>query len=399
MFQETGKFYSKRSKLYEEGLELLLVQWDKSREVERNEVYRDLSVERKLELLSYVAVKKFEQEQYVLFEQEELEGYIGEFLGIERRESQGVLRAIASVHGLLIERSYKVWSFSHLTFQEYLVAKWLMENQQWQGLIDDIGNQKFHQVFLLLASILSASDSEFFFKLIQNYLNKLVRNNKRIQGFLTWAKNKADSIKDNRYKKSAIRAFYVYFAQINLSCIQELLHPEKKNLAYTIDSNFRRDVAISYKEYTKDGQFLFSFSNDIAIDVAFSLLFDDDIALPFAIKQMQSIFELELAPQFKLELQFLIHLLPNKINDWNQKEWKNWLNKMRHSMINNCDIGQEIKFTNSQKKILNKYYNGNFLLVNCLYASSYSLEISQQIENALLLPIAEIEKRKRKSIE
>ncbi|NJN12723.1 MAG: NACHT domain-containing protein, partial [Richelia sp. RM1_1_1] len=112
VFQGKGRFYSKRSKLYEEGLELLLVQWDKSREVERDEVYQDLSVERKLELLSYVAVKKFEQEQYVLFEQEELEGYIGEFLGIERRESQGVLRAIASVHGLLIERSHKVWSFS-----------------------------------------------------------------------------------------------------------------------------------------------------------------------------------------------------------------------------------------------------------------------------------------------
>ena len=94
----------------------MLVQWDKSREVERDEVYRDLSVEQKLELLSYIAVKKFEQEQDVLFEQEELEGYIGEFLGIERWESQGVLSAIASQHGLLIERSYKVWSFSHLTF-------------------------------------------------------------------------------------------------------------------------------------------------------------------------------------------------------------------------------------------------------------------------------------------
>ncbi|MEM8721901.1 MAG: hypothetical protein AAGE84_21825 [Cyanobacteria bacterium P01_G01_bin.39] len=73
VFQQTGKFYSKRSKLYEEGLELLLERWDKSREVERDEIYQDLSIEQKLELLSYVAVKKFEQEQYVLFEQEELE--------------------------------------------------------------------------------------------------------------------------------------------------------------------------------------------------------------------------------------------------------------------------------------------------------------------------------------
>ncbi|MBD2530595.1 NACHT domain-containing protein [Nostoc flagelliforme FACHB-838] len=96
VFHQTGKFYSKRSKLYEEGLELLLEQWDKSREIERDEIYRDLSLERKLELLSYLAVKKFEQPQYVLFEQEEIEGYIAEFLGIERRNSRAVLRAIES---------------------------------------------------------------------------------------------------------------------------------------------------------------------------------------------------------------------------------------------------------------------------------------------------------------
>jgi predicted NACHT family NTPase len=123
VFQRTGKFASKRSKLYEEGLELLLEQWDKSRTVERDEMYRDLSVDRKLELLSYLAVKKFEQEQYVLFEQAEIEGYIAEFLGIGQRESRAVLRSIESQHGLLIERSQKVWSFSHLSFQEYLTMQ------------------------------------------------------------------------------------------------------------------------------------------------------------------------------------------------------------------------------------------------------------------------------------
>jgi hypothetical protein len=99
-----------------DGLELLLVQCDKSREVERDEVYRDLSVERKLELLSYVAVKKFEQEQYVLFEQEELEGYIGKFLGIEGRESQGVLRALAYA-----ERCRR------LAYRRYRVCAWVID--------------------------------------------------------------------------------------------------------------------------------------------------------------------------------------------------------------------------------------------------------------------------------
>ncbi|MEG4204862.1 NACHT domain-containing protein [Microcoleus sp. Pol7_A1] len=75
VYHHNGKFYSKRSMLYKKGLELLLEKWDKSREIKRDEIYRDLSVQRKLELLSYLAVKKFEQTQYVLFEQTEIEGY------------------------------------------------------------------------------------------------------------------------------------------------------------------------------------------------------------------------------------------------------------------------------------------------------------------------------------
>ncbi|MBW4604313.1 MAG: NACHT domain-containing protein [Calothrix sp. FI2-JRJ7] len=159
VFQQTRKFYLKRSNLYEEGLELLLERWDKSKEVERDEIYRNLSVERKLELLIYIAVKKFEQEQYVLFKQKELEGYIEEFLGIERRESRGVLRAIEAQHGLLIERAQGIWSFSHLTFQEYLVASYIVENQQIEELVaNHLTDKNWLEIFLIVSELLCELD-------------------------------------------------------------------------------------------------------------------------------------------------------------------------------------------------------------------------------------------------
>ncbi|MEG3862912.1 NACHT domain-containing protein, partial [Microcoleus sp. herbarium12] len=166
VFYKTGKFYSKRSKLYEEGLELLLEQWDKSREIDRDEIYRDLSVERKLELLSFLAVKKFEQEQYVLFEQAEIEGYIAEFLGIGQRDSRAVLEAMEAQHGLLIERAQKVWSFSHLTFQEYCTAysfaKIHSRNSEGkatlQALARHVNKKQWKEVFLLTTEMLDNSN-------------------------------------------------------------------------------------------------------------------------------------------------------------------------------------------------------------------------------------------------
>jgi hypothetical protein len=395
VFHQTGKFYSKRSKLYEEGLELLLEQWDKSRSIERDEIYRDLSVERKLELLSYLAVKKFEQPQYVLFEQAEIERYIAEFLGIGSRDSRVVLRAIESQHGLLIERSQKVWSFSHLTFQEYLVAKWFMRHQELQKLAHYVYDKHWHEVLLLIGSMLSTSDSEKFLKLLQHHINDLIKNNKLIQNFLMWAKDKADSISDKRYKLAALRAFYIYFAKLRFSCIKELLHPDRDILAYKIDPNFKRDVADSYERYsTEPIKFIFSLSNDIAIDIAFALLFDDDIGLILAIRSIQTLFELELTPKFKLELQFLVYILPSQFTAWGQEKWEIWLNKMRQCMIEYRNIGQDVNFTNRQQNQFDKYYSANTLLLNCLHSSNCSFVIRQQIEDAILLPNAEIKKRK-----
>ncbi|MBE9215043.1 NACHT domain-containing protein [Plectonema cf. radiosum LEGE 06105] len=244
VFQQTGKFYSKRSKLYEEGLELLLVQWDKSREVERDEVYRDLSVERKLELLSYVAVKKFEQEQYVLFEQEELEGYIAEFLGIERRESQGVLRAIASQHGLLIERSYKVWSFSHLTFQEYLVAKDKINKKHIEKLVSNhLTNRNWLEIFLLISELLSESGKaeDFLLKIERN--TKAYINTNRLKTIFYWVdKITTDTDSDIQLVAKRISALFI-FILLGMACEFRYNFATTKNLIIDFLLIYNSDLA------------------------------------------------------------------------------------------------------------------------------------------------------------
>jgi hypothetical protein len=206
VFGDTGKFYSKRHELYKEGLELLLSKWDESRGIKRDNIYRQLSVKRKQELLSYLAAKKFEQEQYVLFTQDEIQGYIAECLEISLEESQTVLEAIESQHGLLVERSQRIYSFSHLTFQEYFTAKWFCQKSDVIELLKYITLPHWREVFLLAATLVLSANNLLL--AIKQEVDNMIEKNEEIQFFLKSLNDKAISV-DAPYCTGAIRAFYI----------------------------------------------------------------------------------------------------------------------------------------------------------------------------------------------
>jgi predicted NACHT family NTPase len=435
VFQVQGKFYSKRSKLYEEGLELLLEKWDKSREIERDEIYRDLSVERKQELLSYLAVKKFERSQYVLFEQEEIEGYIAEFLEISRRDSRVVLRAIEAQHGLLIERAQKVWSFSHLTFQEYFVAKWFVDRADWQGLVSHITRRYWQEVFLM-STQMSADASEIT-QLMKINIDRTVALDENIQDCLDWIKIKSQSI-SSEYKKVSLRCFYMDFIFVfndELSAdtnwdkryALNLLHILSIDIAIDVGHEkillFILDFIIDFICFTTglDYDFL---TQKLWFDLtlAFDSDFEDEIAIvigselsrgPYVMKEIIDFIE-----GFKIddvnsallhELQQLRAKLPShrsqknlnskykscvkKFDRWFENNSKDWLNQLKNILINYRNIGHVWNFSDKQKELFQKYYVANKLLADCLNnGCQISADVRQRIESTFLLPIAEIEK-------
>lgn len=161
VFRKQGKFYSKRSELYKKGLELLLEKWDEHRGIERDQIYRELSVERKQQLLSYLAAMKFAQPQYVLFEEHEIERYIADYLKISTQDSKVFLKALETQHGLLIERAKGIYSFSHLTFQEYFTAIYFVkgsdscERDKFRGnLFSHLTEKRWNEVFLLILEMM-----------------------------------------------------------------------------------------------------------------------------------------------------------------------------------------------------------------------------------------------------
>lgn len=387
VFHQTGKFYSKRSKLYEEGLELLLEQWDKSRDIERDEIYRDLLPERKLELLSYLAVKKFEQPQYVLFEQEEVEGYIAEFLGIGLRDSRAVLRAIASQHGLLIERSQKVWSFSHLTFQEYLVAKRFC-NDSYENFTGHILDRHWREVFLLTVEMID--NPEEILCLLKIEIDCYLSNDNKLQKFLSWLVKKANSVHTS-LNATSIRAFYF-------------------SLEFAVPEMTGPDIAFDTRLFSKlsnisEGIHPVEYEcNDITIDFCLTNMIQNGYIEPgFAMPPELSE---TLESNFLQELTKLIEEIPDyfidqiKFDTWEENYSPIWLSKYRKLAIKYRQIGYIWRFTNQHKDVLNQYYNANIVLIDCLYINScISDKFREEIEETLLLPITEIEKRKRETAE
>jgi len=59
LFGESTDFPSNRSELYQEGVNVLLKKWDGTRNIDRDQVYKKLSYERKEDLLSMIALTTF----------------------------------------------------------------------------------------------------------------------------------------------------------------------------------------------------------------------------------------------------------------------------------------------------------------------------------------------------
>jgi ABC-type dipeptide/oligopeptide/nickel transport system ATPase component len=410
VFHQTGKFYTKRSKLYEEGLELLLEKWDKSREIERDKIYRDLSLERKLELLSYVAVKKFEQEQYVLFEQEELEQYIGDFLGIEQQKSRSVLLAIASQHGLLIERAQKIWSFSHLTFQEYLVAINFAKTNNWEYLTTHNIKIRWREVFLLLVNIIQNPST-----LLQAMKCKIdsLLGNQKFQVYLSWLMEKASTLQFP-YKQSALRSLILILA---LDDPEELM-----DLPYSLGIDDLDFISGLPHNPLANERLISEFVTDRNLRLVLSFSWNSQNfiylplyhGIPFMIENIIE-YELSYVLPRNYALEKAMQESANKFPDWwidnnpkntdrVEKWWRlngeQWTKDFREIIIRYRNFGHEWQFDDDQKNILQQYHDGNRILIDCLNSScNVSYEIQRDIEENLILPIAEIEKRQRAQTE
>ncbi|MCZ0899882.1 histidine kinase, partial [Microcoleus sp. HI-ES] len=162
-YDRSQNFPNNRSVLYKKALRILLEEWAAEKRILRDEIYQGLSTELEESLLSEIAYTGFETDK-LFFSQREVVEEIKTFLAgnlnaPKHLDGEAVLKAIAVQQGILVERAEDVYSFSHLTLQEYLTAQYIADNNLIEPLVTGhFGDRRWREVFLLVAGLVRAKN-------------------------------------------------------------------------------------------------------------------------------------------------------------------------------------------------------------------------------------------------
>ena len=433
VLQDEGEIPAQAGLLYERGIRLLLRKWNDDKAIDGwtmgTEAYQKLNIEQKEHLLINIAARKFENsENFVLFDQADLIKQISEYIGLSNQNDVlAVLKAIESQHGLLIERADELWSFSHLTFQEYFTTKWLL-SLSLEKLAQKIRNERWQEVVQQIVK--SQGQSDRLLRLIKRAIDYSIAHDGRLQEFLVWVLGKSQSI--TTPCNTGIRAFYsspVFYhdellsLNLNQTLDQACYEPL---IVYLLDKNIDLERAHTlalkleqvleqileliieldhahdmYFDYVHNYDLDLNYARDLDLDYIQALHCNLDLARNLFL-DLKFDFNFDLDPEFINSLEQLREQLPqtyksNNFGIWwktNAQAWKAELQKTilkyRHVLYDVYDW----QFTNDQQRLVQSYYDMNNFIIELLdVENTVSPEVRREIEDNLLIPIAELKRR------
>ena len=425
VFEERAGFPANRSELYKEGLDVLLKKWDAKRNIKRDEVYKQLSLKRKEDLLSQVAWITFEQSDYFFkkkFVEEQIQEYIRNLpnassdLEALQLDSEAVLNSIAAQHGLLVERARGIYSFSHLTFLEYFTARQFKEKTDgdFSDLVRHITDKQWREVFLLTVGMLKNADN--LLQLMKQKTDSILAQDENLQQFLIWVEQKSCSIK-SCYTPATVRSYYFAIAldlalnlALNLALDRTRARARARDLTRVLALALALDLKLDL-DFDLDLARALDLNLGIDLDLARAL---DLLARAIDLDLVRTVgLDLVRAHDLACEMKSVklqrslqelnsqlpeIHICEKKdFSRWWKVNGRDWKGQLRSIMIEHRNIGHDWLFSEEQKKLLQQYHDVNKLLVDCLNNDCYvSREVRESIESTLLLPISSIEKHKQR---
>ncbi len=295
----------------------------------------------------------------------------------------------------------KIWLFCLL---------WDVPKNWQQGVIDDLCDRSLikncddeyylHTVIRVASvenfSLLIKELNNSQLPLIKQQVDAILEAEPELQLFLVWVQQKSYSVKCT-FNQPSIRAFYFYLA-LSINYVIDHLCPNPVVAFFEDDFNPEIAFVLGLKLTEESDSF-----NDIYLDLELAYAFGDapkktdfkhSCLEPVLVKLLQHLKKKIL--DYSGSMYFLYG--GGYENSW-QDDWssevKNLAGELRLMLIKYRNIGHDWKFTERQRYLVQQYYNANKLLVDCLNKASE--KVRSHIEDTLLLPIAEIEKRSFKN--
>lgn len=394
-FEESGGFPGSRSELYKEGIDALLKKWDAKRGIQRDQVYKNLSHLRKEDLLSYLALITFKGKE-LFFKKNIAERHIADYIcnlseadaapETLQIDSEVILRSIEAQHGLLIERAKGIYSFSHLTFHEFFVAREIATNslsleQSLQDLARHGTEKRWREVILLTTEMLR--DASLLLLPLKQTIDQLMAHSPRLQRFLQEVSDRATAPEFAPFNPAAARAF-CFDIDFDID--------ENRTVALALDKTVNLLVCASFLTRMMEEM---SLAEAIAVAQAHDACARDEAKITNA-SSANAV--MSIAIQIALDsgeldnpaLQTLKTLWQRlKGHAADDETVQQVAEQARRVAKNRHHIGQDWHFTPSEKSQLKQYYMTTLLLVQCLHSDGCMLSPRQRqsLQASLFLPL------------
>lgn len=398
-------FPDNRSTLYNTALDILLREWAAEKRVQLSEIYQKLRIDLEKILLSEIAYRGFWEDQ-LFFQKQQLISHIREFLADtvdnpKNLDGEAVLETIAVQQGILVERAEKIFSFSHLTLQEYLTAQYIWNGHQIEQLVTEhLSEKRWQEVFGLVAGLMPRGDE--LLSLIQKTATHKHLNTPKLRSLLVWA-NQAISGSGEAFKPVAKRALALALALAHalayaLSHTHALAYANALVNALTLTESFANtdafaDVLANARAFANAlafaHTFAFTLSNtNISTDAArqyvnaLSQTLDQADSLVLALKKVDFFEANCIVLENTLDqLKKQIPMLYESRTHWG------FLRDMQQIWLDALQLDPElVDLSYEEVEELCNYLYANLLMIDCKKAAArVSLQAWKEIERQMLL--------------
>jgi hypothetical protein len=381
VYDRSQGFPSNRSSLYSKALRILLEEWAAEKRIEGWTIYEGLSTELEELLLAQIAYKNF-MKDCLFFDRRYLVEQIKNFLvsnlnTLKHLDGEAILNAMAVQQGILVERAEEVFSFSHLTLQEYLTAQYIVDHYEIEQLVaNHLTERRWQEVFMLTAGLMRGG-ADNLLTVMETHIEQIVAKSPNLLLLLRWAEQAITESEQN-FSRVA-RKTGVLFTALTLSRVQDLTYN------FTFDPAF--DLAIILNR-SLSAVLVIARSLSITLD---SIMLTSVIAIDHALDLAQEFERINIYKSVNFTiLTAQLQEMKSQVPDLNQpiEERKAFADQILQIWCNAIQLDRNLlNFSKSEIKILQDYFYANSLIVQCKNAAvRVSPHVWKKIEDLMLLP-------------